>query len=1669
MLNIDGYKVSKKLYENKTIVIYHGQRLSDKENVTVKTTFAETPDLKLIAQLKHEYDILKDLNIPGVIKVQDLIFNNKQPILIFEDAGSHSFEKIHMGLNMPLNDFFHIALQLVDILDALHIKHIIHKDIKPANIIFNPEDLTVHLIDFCISSEFSLANQEGLSPDHLEGTLPYMSPEQTGRLNRTVDYRSDLYSLGVTFYELLTGELPFQGKDALEIIYCHLAKTPPSVSDHNPNIPQQLSDIIAKLMAKAPENRYVSASGLKADLLECEKQWNETGTILPFPLGLHGLSEYFSVSKKLYGREKQIDQLLKAFERVSQNTSELVLVSGYSGVGKTSIIKEINKPVVQHRGRFISGKYDQLRHNIPFSAFTQAFEEFIYQLLSESQEKIDRTKERILEALGNNGAVLDEIIPSLKLLLGQQPPVPEFAAVEAQNRLMSTLLNFVRTLAQPEAPLVIFIDDWQWADSVSLRFLHELLGDSSITSLLVIGAYRDNEVPTSHPFALTLDDLKKQEISITTINLLPLLEEDIIHLLADSFNSEENKVIPLAQLLLDKTGGNPFFINVFLMNLYENELLTFSPEHHCWQWDIDTIQQQSFTDNVIDYLSGTLNNLEDKTLDLLKIASCIGHTFDLQTLSWMTQQSPHQVAQQLNEAIKAKLIAPLNDQYLLLEGLVENDPTISSLAKIISYRFMHDRIQQAAYSLSSLDEKEMIHLKMGRLLRDNTPALELSDQIFLDMLNHLNLGSKGIESETEKRQTAEFNLKATLIAGKSNAYDLALDYAQKGLEFLPSDAWQHDNELYFDLHFEVFQNTYLLGKLEEARAMFPLLEEKSKTEDQKVKFYFVMSRIAYLQLEYDEGNTFLIKIIGQFGVHLDSKPSKFSLIKKLIYVKTLLYGKTTDELFNAPEIKDEKILTVLKAMDLIISVSAPLPSLLWPVTMLCVVEITLKHGMSPYAAVGYLGYAMMVQRKSMPSKSEEDIAYNFGQLAIKIMNRYDSKDIKSQHFGFYAIFIHYRRNHLKYCVPYLKEGYLAAIESGTMQFAAFNFHVQCIFAMCLGEYLSESMKIVEKGFQVTQKNNDEPEMLGITMYHHLFTALMSETDIGEWGFKNKSEAEVIEIISTPEGFRGFLGYYYGKLLYCSIMGNITEGIKHINVLKNAWDRDMVQGAFLWITYLLHSPLVLAASYGDLSRKEQHDCLKKIKEFIKILEPRAERNPDNYLNKYMLVKAEYARLTKDIPVAIYCYTQAIAAAKQNGFIQEEAIAHELLGKFYLESKDMGAAYYHLHVAYLKYQTWGAKAKCRQMEKVYSSNIMHYEGFESSGNLDQQTTTSIGMSEESLDLASIIKVSQAISSEIDLNKLLTKLVSVLIESAGAQRGVLMTLQKNEWVVEASSSEKDQQVYITDKPKVNDQEDIPLTLIHYVQRTQQPFIIQHENHSKQTETDPYLMDAKPKSVLVLPLFYQGTLNNIVYMENNVMEGAFTQRHLKTLNFLATQAAISLENARLYYDATHDHMTGLANRNLLERIFVPTLAHSIQKGKFVGIIFADLDYFKNVNDTLGHEIGDKVLIYMAQELKLAVRDSDMVVRLGGDEFVVLLNELDSKEQVIAIADRFYKLLSEPLQIDAHTLQLSSSMGISLYPSGGTDMPTLMKNADIALYKVKEAGKNHYLFFDEQWSEDSR
>ena len=1503
MFTIQDYKIIKEIYRGRETIVYQGIRENDGLSVILKTINTEHPTLENIASLKHEYAITKDLALEGIVRFYELKRNSNRFILISEDFGGVALNNVIHKKGFEVSEFLKSAIQIAKSLSDIHENRIIHKDIKPGNIIINPHTGETKITDFSISSLLPREYQKNTSRYVLKGSFAYMSPEQTGRINRAIDYRTDLYSSGVTFYEMLTRQLPFKSHDFIGWTHCHIAMKPESPDRINPKIPKVISEIILKLLAKTAEDRYQTAYGLQVDLENCLHQFQSTATINNFIICQSDKSDSLQIPEKLYGRDSEIMALMNSFDRISNGSCEKMLVSGYSGIGKSTLVREILKPVVKQSGYFICGKYDQFQRETPYHGLIQAFHELVRQLLTESEEKINVWKYRLLESLGTNVQVVTDVIPELESIVGKQPALQEMPIAESQNRFNIAMLKFVHIFSTKEHPLVLFLDDLQWADSASLRLVQLIMSDSKAEYLLIIGAYRVNEVGNAHPLNLTIDDIKKSGILINKIELCPLNPVDINQLIADTLNFSLEAVRLLSNLISDKTQGNPFFVKEFVSLLHQKGLLLFDKVNNIWQWDLEQIVNQGITENVIELIEKKLEKLSGGTQDILKVAACIGNKFDLTTISIVSALSQSKTVSLLWEAMKEGIIISdygfkvedWDDSHLQTKD--SNPDSHGNCQKPALFSFIHDRVRQAAYSFIPEKRRQEMHLRVGRMILQNTPSKNLEEKVF-DIVNQLNYGKELIIDPSARNELVLLNQIAGKKAMNSTAYEAALNYLTIAVEMSQKDCWQSDYDLTLTIFMKRSECEYLCGNFDKAEMLFDLILRNVKSNQEKANVYNTRIILYTNQGKFKEGIELGIEGLGLFGIKLPADPKKTQVLVE--YLKSRLYrlkielaGKRNiKDFYQLPNMSDPDKLAVMSIME-----NLPAPSYFYNMNMFAFINLkmanlSLQYGNTEVSSFAYATYGMIIGSVF----GHYDLGYEFGQLALRLNDRFNKKELRNKPpFVVYA-FINHWKKHVSTDVDRLTDVYKESLERGDLIYAGYSLVISLMKVFVKGNCLDDVLEKSKNYLDFLRQIKDENSIYYVTIIHQMALCLKGLTSECS-SFTNDffDEFKTVKQMREERAIVPLHWFYIFKMQSLYIFGDYSGALNM--AMESEKMIEVSLGQFYIAEHYFYYSLTLTAIYPDATRKEKEKYKRVLRKNRKKLRKWSENCPENFLDKYLLVTAEQNRIAGNNSKAMDLYDNAIESAARNEFIQNNAIANELAAIFYIANKKEKIAKGYLWEARYCYHRWGASAKVNDLNEKYA-NILPKTVSSSeprqSATFDSGSSTST--TSDILDLSTIIKASQAISSEIALDRLLSKLLKILIENAGAQRGLLIMDKQDQLVIEAEGMINSDEVKILLSIPVETSSDLPVSVIKVTARTLKTIVLDNAAKDGNFTNDIYIKNTDLKSMLCLPIINQERLMGILYLENNLTEGAFTPERLQLLEILSSQAAVSMENAIFY-----------------------------------------------------------------------------------------------------------------------------------------------------------------------------
>src|SRR5712672_1856919 len=1414
---------------------------------------AEETSPGCVERLEHEYALKSELDADWAARPVALTHDNGRMTLVLEDPGGTPLDRL-LGRPLDVSHFLRIAIPLAGALRHVHERGLIHKDIKPANILVNGATGAVKFTGFGIASRLARERQGPEPPETIAGTLAYMAPEQTGRMNRSVDSRSDLYALGITVYELLTGALPFTAADPIVLIHCHIAREPVPLGEFARAVPGPLSMIVMKLLAKTAEERYQTAAGVEADLRKCLTAWESIGRIEPFPPGLQDASERLMIPEKLYGREGEIATLLAAFDRVVMHGgSELVLVSGYSGIGKSSVVNELHKVIVLPRGIFISGKFDLRLRDTPHSTLAQAFQGLIQQLLNGQADDIARWRDAIKEAVGNQGRLLTDLIPDLARLIGPQPTVAVLSPVDAELRFQTVFQRFVCVFARAEHPLVIFVDDLQWLDPATLMLIEYLLLHPDTRHLLLIGAYRDNEVDSAHPLMLKLEALRRAGARLDQIVLGPLSVDNVDQLLCDTLRHAPDEMRPFAELVHRRSSGNPFFAGQFLTSLAEEALVEFDPSSRSWTWDLDAIGDKKFSDNPVDLMIGRLRRLAPEAQEALKLLACLGNHADFATLAKLRSESDEAMHASFRDAVLAGAAVPR-------EG---------------SYRFFHDRVQEAAYALIPTEGRAELHLRIARLLVAETEPERIAEKIY-DLVNQLNLGSALISEWPEKVRAAELNLVAGRKAKASTAYAAASTYLAAGIAILSEDGWQRSYDLTLNLFLERAECEILSSNLEQAAGLVEVLLVKARSKIDHAEICRLRIMLQLRQGNYAPAVRTALECLRTFGVDLPDSPTPEQMRTEYEEMRRTLGDRPIESLVDLPMMDDPEMRAVMKLFSALGELAYHADGDLFQMISCWMVKLTCRHGTSEYSTIGYGAIAIILG----PVFHRFADGEAFARLAVAVAERYGFSAQKAGAHFLMQMAVLWTRP-IEDALTCLEAAIRSVGETGEMVYACFNRQHRLTDLMARGDPLDQVWLESAGALDFVRKYKfGQLVILSIQGFvQSLRGGAGSSAPLDETALEARVLRGGVPLVAC---FHWILQSQRHVLL-----GNAERALEFADKAKPIlWSARLNLQS---MDYCFYHSLAIAAVFEAAPPERRAELRENLIEHLASFQRWAESCPATFAHKHALVSAEWARLEARDIEAMRLYEQAIRSAAERGFLQDRALAGELAARFYrLRGLDKVADTY-LDEARDCYARWGARAKVAQLDQGHPR-------VRQQGSLVLKPTIEAPV--EQFDLAMVIKMSEAVAGEIVLEKLIETLMVIAVEHAGADRGLLLLPSGSQYRIEAGATSGRDGVKVRLVATLATPSELPLLILEQVIRTQSEVILDDARGQNMFAEDEYMSRKRVRSLLCLPLLKQADLIGVLYLENSLASHVFTPARIAVLKLLASQAAIALENARLYRD---------------------------------------------------------------------------------------------------------------------------------------------------------------------------
>lgn len=1453
MLDLPGYIIRDLVLEGFRTEIYRGWSVRRKTPVLVKVPKHEPVSLSDVSSFVYEYETTRDLDVEGIVKAVELVDAGSTLAMVLEDKGAVPLKRYTQGKAIGVSVFLDVAVGLVEILGKLHQKGVIHRNISSENILVHPKTKEVLMTGLAAGSHASdlKAVTESVNP-------AYMAPEQTGLETCGVDHRADYYSLGVVFYELLTGVLPLKAKSPSEWIRAHTTQEPPSPHVVNSRIPRDLSQVIDKMLSKTPDDRYQSTFGLLRDLLSCRERISalkhegsaSTAT---------GLQIRFALPRKLLGRKHEARVLRTALNDACSGGGGIVLVSGEAGIGKTMLVNEALRIPAMEMAYYGYGKAGRIKQNTPYSLFVSAMEMVARQLITGSKRDLEIWRSEILRAVGRSGAVVTELLPDVGVIIGPQPPVEALPPKEAQNRLFMALGDLIGVFAKRGTPLVLFLDDLQWADMASLELLRYLARKPKY--FLIAGAYRDNEVAEGDPLYAFIQGAL-EETNVTEIHLDPLKEEDVVEFVADTLSSSPEKIKGLADVLGRKTYRNPFFLGQALKAAYDENIIRLNEQIGDWEWDSGAVESLEMPGDVTGLIRMRLDRLTGDTLNVLKMASCLGHSFNLKPLCVVSEKTAPE--------LKALMVPAMREGLVLLVSEDDGDSR---------FEFVHDEIEKTVYSLFTEEERRKAHLRCGRVLLREIRPDDLDDML-LPIMDHINRGLDLIAGPEERLRFAAYNLQAGRKARSFVAYDSALSYFQAGIEMLPEDAWNNHYKMCFDLHLECAQCEHMVGGTSRAERLFDTLIEHARTELERLDISSMKMLLYTATGDHEKALDIGINTLNALGMRIPARPGPLDYIREILLYKYRMLGRKVEDLEELPEMgrgMQRKVTDVLIKFILVTCSNYPD---LYALASIKAGNHALEYGSTEMAPIGYIGFA--IAEGSVLGNYAR--GYELGKVAISVLDKHGTSFTKCiVYFTFGAIINHWTR-HLKEGFPYLYKAIDHALRGGEVLVAGWArgsiLEHKYLLGAPLTEVLEEAGKCAEYGDKVRHENLK----INAWIYDKIAGILM---DSGAW----MSSDEAWDREGIEEGDKAALATrYFAEMQVRYLKGEYEKALKVMEKVDE--HLGAIMGFMLTAESVYYHSLSISGAYKHLSSRERKRLDGRLGKNLRKMRKWADSSPENFSHKYLLISAEALRIKGKAGEAGPTYDRAIAMARKNGYLQDEAIATELKAVCCLSQGDLDTARECLKEALRLYEEWGAAAKAQYLRTRYHDLV---EGAPNSEEKVQISTDLLRNILSGRDMETPageeshlddIQTDENLVDYVEPEEALKAFLDTVMDTVYANRGYLLFEEDDDLYVHFAR-DVGQEAAVRERPvRIDETDQLSKAIARFVFRTLRPVVVQEDRLSI-FGRDTYLRKRKPKSVACIPLFAQGIPVGVLYIENTLIPGIFTSERLEPVERLVNRAA--------------------------------------------------------------------------------------------------------------------------------------------------------------------------------------
>lgn len=1546
-MQIAGYQVLETLAEGEKSNVYLAQPTDSTRRVVLKISVSGASARASELMLRNEFEMTRDW--AGLLQPIDWQRFEHGSLFARDYVEGSPWGDWVRRQQPNFNTALRLAALAADQLDALHQRGIIHKDIHPNNIIIGSDSQSVTIIDYSVAARLDLRANFVTNSGQMEGSLAYLSPEQTGRMNRVVDYRCDLYSLGAVLYELFTGQLPFRAAEPLELMHSHLARTPAPLTAIQPTLPPVVSRIVLKLLAKNAEDRYQSAARLRTDFEECIRQWETSGQIADFDIARHDAPLRFRIPQKLYGRDIERAELLAAFERAASGHKHLALVGGWSGAGKTALVFDVHIPVTERRGLFLAGKFEQFQRNVPYLAWRQAFDQLTEQLLTEGVERMAQWRRRIVDTLGDLTGVVTSLVPSLEKIVGPQPLPPELSATEVQNRFNYAFRSFVRAISTREQPLVIFLDDFQWADAASLNLLRLVMTEPGLGYLLVIGAYRENEVYDGHPFLTAVENLEKEWLVInetdTSIAFSPdnvlvsrasvgnLSEVELRQLVADTLDIAPESATELAHLIFQKTRGNAYFVHRFLESLHADGhiLLEHRDGRAAWSIRADNIRSLRITDNVADLLVRKVEKMQPDARLALNTAACLGHSFDLGTLATITQRDPEAIEASLWEAIEEGLLTPLNPDYRFFTTVSTDE------LALVRFSFAHDRVRQTIYDALPLTRKHELHCQAALLLLQTLSEPEQADRVF-EIANHLNEAN---EQLLDLELKARLNFDAGLKAKASAAYEPAFNFFQEALAALRDDAWQNDYVRTLQFHIQNAETAYLSGYDDEMERLLNVILQNAHTPLDRVMALEIRVNAYFVRLRIRESIAVGLEALALLGMKLPTKPNQAQVVLELVKTKAALHGKKPEQFLDLPLMEQPEHLAVMRIMANMAPAVFFLDTNQFAILMFRKMVFTVQHGICSSSAYAFSAYGFVLCGVT----NEVDAGSIYGRVTLALMRLYPFSQYQARGYFSVYYFIDHWKKPLGSILPDLRAAHQHSLETGEADFTAFLGNAYSQACIISGYDLEETDKDLRRQLQYSTLTRQLTSVTFNNLFHQFVLCLRNQAPDphllrGEMCDSDALMTEMKQMGNAPTIFN--IGYFQCQL--SMLFGHYEAATKQVEIAQ-----EHLKSVISIPVYKHHALLSAVVRHhvclGNKNLKSKH--LGQIKNDISDLKKYQKHCSDDFDGKVALAEAGLYSMLGEHDKALSRYNEAVSHFSRQSNVYDQALGYL---EFFRYARSRGfdelATTYH-RKAVSAFRRWGAEAVALYLEAM--------PGYVAKAEAATASMVNVGARRE-VDMFSIVKGSQLISSELDLQRLVSKMLGVMAENAGAERGALILTRKNGHLVEAEMREAGVVQNLDPALPYEGYDGVSAAVVNYVLHSGQNVVLDNALAEGRFVNDPYVRGQRVRSLLCMNLLHKGQTVGVLYLENNLVPGAFTAGRMEVLQILGTQAAISIENAKYYADiqALNQAYARFVPQEFLQQLgrqSILDIALGDQAVRDMAVMFSDIWGFTSISESVSTE----------------------------------------------------------------------------------------------------------------------